>query len=116
MDHADIRFVTANGLRFALLEEGEGPLVLMLHGFPDTPQTWDVARPALAAAGFRVVTPFMRGYHPTEIPTVEAFDQEMRSRSSTRSASATRSWWGTTGARGRRTARSGSHRSACDSS
>ena len=78
MDHvdADVRFVSANGLRFAVLEEGEGPLVLMLHGFPDTPQTWYVARPAVAAAGFRVVTPFMRGYHPTEIPAVEAFDQE----------------------------------------
>jgi pimeloyl-ACP methyl ester carboxylesterase len=72
----DIRYTNANGLRFAYLEEGKGPLVLMLHGFPDTPQTWDAARPALAAKGFRVVTPFMRGYAPTEVPKAEAFDGE----------------------------------------
>lgn len=66
----------ANGLRFAYLEEGEGPLVLLLHGFPDTPHTWDAVRPALAAAGFRAVTPFMRGYAPTEIPGEESFDSD----------------------------------------
>jgi pimeloyl-ACP methyl ester carboxylesterase len=70
------RYVTANGLRFAYLEEGKGPLVLLLHGFPDTPQTWDHARPALAEAGFRAVTPFMRGYAPSEIPREEAFDSD----------------------------------------
>lgn len=71
-----IRFVSANGLRFAFLEEGEGPLVLMLHGFPDTAHTWDHVRPALAAAGFRAVSPFMRGYVPSEIPAAEAFDSD----------------------------------------
>ena len=60
--------IQANQLRFTCVEEGSGPLVLLLHGFPDTPQTWDVARPALAAAGFRAVSPFMRGYLPTAIP------------------------------------------------
>jgi pimeloyl-ACP methyl ester carboxylesterase len=63
-----INHVEANGVRFAYLEEGTGPLVLMIHGFPDTPQTWDAARPAVARAGFRVVTPFTRGYHPTAVP------------------------------------------------
>jgi pimeloyl-ACP methyl ester carboxylesterase len=70
------RFVDANGLRFALIEQGEGPLVLLLHGFPDTAHTWDAVRPALAGAGFRAVTPFMRGYHPTAIPSDRAYDQE----------------------------------------
>lgn len=64
----------ANGLRFAFLEEGAGPLVLLLHGFPDTAHTWDAVRPALAAAGYRAVSPFMRGYVPTEIPAAEAYD------------------------------------------
>lgn len=64
----------ANGLRFAYFEEGKGPLVLLLHGFPDTAHTWDEVRPALAAAGYRAVSPFMRGYAPTEIPAVEAYD------------------------------------------
>jgi pimeloyl-ACP methyl ester carboxylesterase len=60
--------VHANGLRFAYLAEGEGPLVLLLHGFPDTARTWDRTRSVLAAAGFRAVSPWMRGYVPTEIP------------------------------------------------
>jgi len=58
----------ANGLRFATLEAGEGPLVLCLHGFPDTAYSFRHQLPALAAAGFRAVAPFMRGYAPTEIP------------------------------------------------
>jgi pimeloyl-ACP methyl ester carboxylesterase len=68
--------ISANGLRFAYLEEGRGPLVLLLHGFPDTPHTWDRARPALAAAGFRVVAPFLRGYAPTAIPEDGKYDIE----------------------------------------
>ena len=71
-----LHHVQANGLRFAYFEEGRGPLVLLLHGFPDTPHTWDAARPALAAAGFRAVTPFTRGYAPTEIPREEAYDAD----------------------------------------
>ena len=61
------RFVDANGLRFAYLEQGRGPLVLLLHGFPDTPYTWDRTMHELALVGYRVVAPFMRGYYPTEI-------------------------------------------------
>jgi pimeloyl-ACP methyl ester carboxylesterase len=72
----ELRTVQANGLRFAYFEEGSGPLVLLVHGFPDTPHTWDAVRPALAAAGFRAVTPFTRGYAPTEIPKEEAFDPD----------------------------------------
>jgi pimeloyl-ACP methyl ester carboxylesterase len=68
----DIAFVQANDLRFAYLEEGTGPLVLLLHGFPDTAHTWDDVRPRIAARGYRAVSPFMRGYHPTEIPTADA--------------------------------------------
>ncbi len=60
--------VEANGLTFGYFEEGEGPLVLLIHGFPDTPHTFDDIRPALAQAGFRAVSPFTRGYTPTGIP------------------------------------------------
>lgn len=65
----DPRFVDANGLRFGYLEAGRGPLVLLLHGFPDTAYTWDRALPALADAGYRAVAPFLRGYHPSAAPT-----------------------------------------------
>jgi pimeloyl-ACP methyl ester carboxylesterase len=74
-----INFVDANGLKFAYLEEGSGPLVLMLHGFPDTAHTWDDLRPHIAANGYRAVSPFMRGYHPTAIPDRDP-DQETLAR------------------------------------
>jgi pimeloyl-ACP methyl ester carboxylesterase len=63
------RYIRANGMEFAYLEQGsEGPLVLCLHGFPDT--AWSLAGllRKLAAAGFRAVAPFMRGYPPGAVP------------------------------------------------
>ena len=74
-----IHFVDANGLTFAYLEQGSGPLVLMLHGFPDTAHTWDDLRPRIAAKGYRAVSPFMRGYYPTEVPDRDP-DQETLAR------------------------------------
>ena len=74
-----IHFVDANGLTFAYLEQGSGPLVLMLHGFPDTAHTWDDLRTRIAAKGYRAVSPFMRGYHPTAIPERDP-DQETLAR------------------------------------
>lgn len=71
-----VLFLTANELRFGYIEAGRGPLVLLLHGFPDTAYTWDRALPALADAGFRAVAPFMRGYHPTAIPADAAYDTD----------------------------------------
>lgn len=58
--------VTANHLRFHYLEAGSGPLVLCLHGFPDHARSFRHQLPALAAAGYRAVAPFMRGYAPTD--------------------------------------------------
>jgi pimeloyl-ACP methyl ester carboxylesterase len=72
----ETKFVTARGLKFAYLEEGTGPLVLLVHGFPDTAHGWDATMPALAKAGLRVVAPFTRGIHPTEIPADGKYDIE----------------------------------------
>jgi len=44
-----------------------GPLALCLHGFPDTPHSFRYLGPHLAARGYRVVTPFMRGYAPSSL-------------------------------------------------
>ncbi len=55
----------ANGIRFHAFEKGEGPLVLLLHGFPDDATTWSRQLDALAAAGYRAVAPYLRGYAPT---------------------------------------------------
>ena len=60
--------VVANGVDFALLEAGDGPLVLCLHGFPDNAHGFEAMLGALAGAGFHAVAPFMRGYWPTSIP------------------------------------------------
>lgn len=61
--------VQANGLTFEVLAWGDpaAPLALCLHGFPDTPWTWRELGPYLAAAGWRVVAPFTRGYAPTDL-------------------------------------------------
>jgi pimeloyl-ACP methyl ester carboxylesterase len=71
------RFVEANGLRVAFLEDGpaDGPLVVLLHGFPDNARTWEHQIPALAAAGYRVVAPWLRGYPPTQIPAGGYYDR-----------------------------------------
>ncbi len=52
-------------LTFHALEAGAGPLVLCLHGFPDDARSFRHQLPALAAAGFRAVAPYLRGYGPT---------------------------------------------------
>jgi pimeloyl-ACP methyl ester carboxylesterase len=57
--------VEANGLTFHYVTMGDGPLVLCMHGFPDHAYTYSDLLPELAAAGFRGVAPFMRGYAPT---------------------------------------------------
>ena len=56
-------------------EVGTGPLVLLLHGFPDNAYSWEKQFPALTAAGYRVVAPFLRGYPPTEVPASGYFDR-----------------------------------------
>jgi epoxide hydrolase 4 len=65
MEQVELR---ANGLRFAALAAGPagGPLVLLLHGFPELSRSWRHQLPALAAAGFRALAPDLRGYGRTE--------------------------------------------------
>jgi pimeloyl-ACP methyl ester carboxylesterase len=64
----NLHHIQANGLEFAYHEAGDGPLVLLVHGFPDTARTWDAYLEPIAAAGFHVVAPYLRGYHPTALP------------------------------------------------
>ncbi len=61
--------VQANGLNFSYVEDGEGPLALCLHGWPDSPYTYRYLLPALARAGYRAVAPYLRGYFPSEVPS-----------------------------------------------
>ena len=62
------RAVTANGTRFHIAESGEGPLVLLLHGFPQFWWTWRSQLPSLSAAGFRAVAADLRGYGGSDKP------------------------------------------------
>lgn len=55
-------------LSFSALEQGRGPLVLCLHGFPDHARSYRFQLPALAEAGFRAIAPTMRGYEPSAQP------------------------------------------------
>ena len=61
-------FVESNGLRMAVYEEGQGPAVILLHGFPELAFSWRHQLPALAAAGFRAIAPDQRGYGRTTVP------------------------------------------------
>jgi pimeloyl-ACP methyl ester carboxylesterase len=67
------RTVETNGLRMHIAEQGQGPLVILCHGFPESWYSWRHQLPALAAAGFHAVAPDMRGYGQTDRP--EAIDQ-----------------------------------------
>lgn len=57
-----------NGIRMHATTTGQGPTVLLLHGFPDTHAVWRKQVGPLAAAGYRVIAPDLRGYGRTEAP------------------------------------------------
>jgi pimeloyl-ACP methyl ester carboxylesterase len=61
-------FVQSNGIRMAVYEQGHGPAVIMVHGFPELAFSWRHQISALADAGFRAIAPDMRGYGQTEGP------------------------------------------------
>lgn len=67
------RFVTTNGIQMHIAEQGEGPLVVLCHGFPESWYSWRHQLQALAAAGYHAVAPDQRGYGQTEKP--QAIDQ-----------------------------------------
>lgn len=60
--------VLANGINLAIYEQGEGPAVVLLHGFPELAYSWRHQLPALADAGFRAIAPDQRGYGCSDVP------------------------------------------------
>jgi pimeloyl-ACP methyl ester carboxylesterase len=73
MSTVEHRHVEANGIKLHLAMQGQGPLVLFCHGFPESWYSWRHQLAALAEAGFRAVAPDMRGYGESDRP--QAVDQ-----------------------------------------
>jgi len=67
------RTIRANGIRLHVAEQGDGPLIVLCHGFPESWYSWRHQLAALASAGFRAVAPDMRGYGRSDRP--DAIDQ-----------------------------------------
>ncbi|HEY2733759.1 MAG TPA: alpha/beta hydrolase, partial [Polyangiales bacterium] len=69
------RTIETNGIRLHIAEQGKGPLVLLLHGFPESWYSWRHQLPALADAGYHAVAPDLRGYGDSDKPhEIEAYD------------------------------------------
>ena len=62
------RFIDTNGIRMHIVEEGEGPLVVLCHGFPELWYSYRHQLAPLAAAGYHAVAPDLRGYGQTDAP------------------------------------------------
>jgi len=62
------RMIGTNGIRLHVAQQGEGPLVILCHGFPECWYSWRHQLPALAKAGFRAVAPDLRGYGRSDRP------------------------------------------------
>src|SRR3954452_25088175 len=78
MASGDIRHrtVETNGIRMHIAEQGEGPLVVLCHGFPESWYSWRDQLEALAAAGYHAVAPDMRGYGQTDaLAEIEKYTQ-----------------------------------------
>jgi pimeloyl-ACP methyl ester carboxylesterase len=75
MKNHDNSFIQVGQLKFAYIEQGTGPTVIMLHGFPDHALTWSHQIDALSAQGYRVIAPYLKGYPPTEGPPGGFYDK-----------------------------------------
>jgi len=71
------RMVKTNGINMHIAEAGEGPLVLMVHGWPESWYSWRHQLHALADAGYHAVAPDVRGYGRTDAPEpIEAYSMK----------------------------------------
>ena len=68
MESVEHRIVEVNGIKMHVAEKGEGPVVLMLHGFPELWYSWRHQILDLSSKGYRAVALDLRGYGETEAP------------------------------------------------
>jgi pimeloyl-ACP methyl ester carboxylesterase len=64
----DLQIIDTNGIRLRAAVAGQGPLVILIHGFPESWYSWRHQIPALAEAGYRVAAPDVRGYGGSDKP------------------------------------------------
>jgi pimeloyl-ACP methyl ester carboxylesterase len=70
----DLQHIDTNGIRLRVALAGQGPLVILIHGFPESWYSWRHQIPALADAGYRVAAPDVRGYGGGDKPhAIEAY-------------------------------------------
>lgn len=62
------KIVETNGIRLRVALDGKGPLIVLVHGWPESWYSWRHQIPALVAAGYRVATPDVRGYGGSDKP------------------------------------------------
>ncbi len=67
--------IDVKGIKLNVIDVGSGPVVLLIHGFPDTSLVWRNQIPALVKAGYRVIAPDVRGFGKSDRPSeTQAYD------------------------------------------
>ena len=70
----ELRTISGGGQPRVVSQAGDGPDIVLLHGFPDTPYSWREIQSALLAAGWRVSVPWLRRYHPDNVVPGRPYD------------------------------------------
>jgi pimeloyl-ACP methyl ester carboxylesterase len=74
LKESEFRNVTQGEQTWRYHDAGQGPVVVLFHGFPDTPQSWEEVAQALVEAGYRTIVPYLRGYHPDTLVPGRPYD------------------------------------------
>ena len=72
----EFQTIESAGQPFVVSQLGEGPDIVLVHGFPDTPHSYAALQQELVKAGWRVTVPWLRGYHPATIVAGRPYDFE----------------------------------------
>jgi pimeloyl-ACP methyl ester carboxylesterase len=72
----EFRTISGGGQPFVVSQEGEGPDIVLVHGFPDTPHSYADLQAELVRNGWRVTVPWLRGYHADTIVPGRPYDFE----------------------------------------
>lgn len=74
LNESEFQNVTRDGQTWRYHDAGDGPAVVLFHGFPDTPHSYAGIARALNQAGYRTILPYLRGYHPDTLVAGRGYD------------------------------------------